>query len=141
MDRVLKFRAWHIADKQMLNEGYNGEVFITTGQLFGYGESVKLMQFTGLKDCKGVEIYEGDIWLSTADSKVNIGTGERRFVESWVKGTIDFVSGAFITTYRLQQNSFFGTLPHYQSPFVRGGVAEHIEIIGNIHQNPELIEG
>ena len=61
MNREIKFRAWHKEAKEM---------FIEDGIKYRFGECLKflwekqpveVMQYTGLKDCKGVEIYEGDI--------------------------------------------------------------------------------
>ena len=74
-------------------------------------------QYTGLKDENGTEIYEGDI------VKVE-GDGEIYRVE-WIR-------------------SGFGLEPRYNSPRypVLGNVElrKKIEVIGNIHENPELLE-
>jgi hypothetical protein len=62
MSREIKFRAWHKADKQMLFEGWNNDVFIQKGRLFDYGDSVEIMQFTGIRaNDGGHEIYVGDV--------------------------------------------------------------------------------
>lgn len=56
MSREIKFRAWN--GDRMTNCGiqFNN----TTGTLENKG-NIALMQFTGLRDAYGVEIYEGDI--------------------------------------------------------------------------------
>lgn len=74
-------------------------------------------QYTGLKDKNGTEIYEGDV------VKVE-GDGEIYRVE-WIY-------------------SGFGLEPRYNSPCypILGNVKlrKKIEVIGNIHENPELLE-
>ena len=60
MSREIKFRAWHEQGEML----YVGDDFGTTHPLdccryLMDGQPVTLMQFTGLKDCNGVEIYEG----------------------------------------------------------------------------------
>lgn len=60
--REIKFRAWHSIDETM--------IYPRKGQNWGYGELnsadilsryENIMQYTGLKDSKGKEIWEGDI--------------------------------------------------------------------------------
>lgn len=71
--REIKFRAWHKEKRKMFpvttiqfpttfNPGYAGTLkedgFDT---LYPFEEAVILMQYTGLKDKNGKEIYEGDV--------------------------------------------------------------------------------
>jgi hypothetical protein len=77
-------------------------------------DDVVLMQYTGLKDKNGVEIYEGDV--------VRYDCGH---------GHIEWESGGLIIKW------FGGNQTPLSFTSWRGH--GHLEIIGNIHQNPELI--
>lgn len=70
-----------------------------------------LMQFTGLLDKQGVEIYEGDIL--------------KDYDQDYI-GVVSFQDGAFIVTW---ENEFCNA-------FEWSGE----EVIGNIYENPELLQ-
>ena len=67
MSREIKFRVWDKTKKQMFYPsnaidwtiGIQGEVFWHCGT--SVRDNVVVQQYTGLKDKKGTEIYEGDI--------------------------------------------------------------------------------
>jgi len=77
------------------------------------GEAINVMQYIGLKDKNGKEIYEGDLIKYLWD----YGSGEQSTVDE-----IKYVGYGF-------------------APFINGiGIENEHEVIGNIYENPELIE-
>ena len=77
-------------------------------------------QYTGIKDKNGKEIYEGDIVLDYYDR-------DDAFIVEWGKDTASFV---LTDTGNISNVSFDNFYPD-----------KDLEIIGNIHDNPELLEG
>lgn len=133
--RGIKFRAWHKEYKEMTQsfnltdncrlEGTHldvhnyGDGWGWEQWNFWYLEDVEIMQYTGLKDKNGKEIYEGDIVRHT----VNKTDGQRKWDETEV--------------YEIKWEFIRWSIPY---AFLPWGKNPKIEIIGNIHQNPELIK-
>lgn len=81
-------------------------------------EDYVLMQYTGLKDKNGKEIYEGDIVKGSAYGK-EIYTGVVEFYDASFVMRIDGNKGY----YRLNKMTF-----------------QELEVVGNIYENPELLK-
>lgn len=79
-------------------------------------------QFTGLKDCEGREIYEGDVVEATLKDKSFV---KRFHMDETVTGKISFGG-----TWWLGEWDALWRLPRYYD----------LTVIGNIHDNPELLE-
>ena len=92
-------------------------------------EQESIGQYTGLTDKNGKEIYDGDIvshpWKDPIFGDL-VETGQ------FVHSTICFNNGAFVVNYRLQGEYI------YLQDFVR---LKCLEVVGNIHDNPELLKG
>ena len=122
--REIKFRAW--------NKGWKrGVVYFTLDKLhdgFVYCgiksdvsinlKGTELMQYTGLHDKNGKEIYEGDI-VKENDTYT---------------AKIEFISGCFVY-------NFVDTPEDWSNEYipVYGG-SRDTEVIGNIYENPELLK-
>lgn len=114
MSRKIKFRAW--ADNKMdyspeTFTGWLNDNFIFDG--YDEGKEPVVMQFTGLLDKQGKEIFEGDIVEITHH---NVGPTKVRRIITWKE--LGIYTGWNITR--------------------RTTVKTHI--IGNIYENPELIK-
>ena len=117
--REIKFRAWYGSRLGMMTPSFNGDINEIFGQKHG-----DYMQFTGLKDCNGVEIYERDITLDPIKN---------------IKGVICYDSH--------QARYKFVPLDLYHANAGYGGwtglelnVNRRLpEVVGNIYENPELL--
>jgi uncharacterized phage protein (TIGR01671 family) len=145
--REIKFRAWDFAEKKMITKSTpNGReawdymddtaTIISMVSALSKDEDFSLMQYTGLKDKNGKPIYEGDV-VAVTDGQV------------W---SVEFQDGAFQVFNHL--NSFRRIGDSFSEMSMDGDcvftpVAEFTtdgteivlcEILGNIHENPELLE-
>ena len=116
--REIKFRAWNVVTKKMIDLkkitpfALNME---TDGLFIPFSDGLLIMQFTGLKDIFGKEIYENDIVRGTIDLGDDI---DYNFTD-----TIIFKDGAFCCDKADFELKFYDQ-----------------EVIGNVHENPELME-
>jgi len=143
--RKFKFRAWDIDNKNMIkftdDDNWQmvyecGEICLCeldgdceTGRILHciykprekYFDDCILMQYTGLKDKNGKEIYEGDIfkWVE-----------RNNFNQNYIcVGSVKFKYGSFTCH---NENT--------RRPSSERANIEDMEIIGNIWENPELME-
>lgn len=121
--REIKFRAWNEVEEKMLN--WNEFLDTNMKNTFIAPESTGLilMQYTGLKDKNGKEIYEGDIIFIK---------GETKLLD--IKGKVEYSNtfAQFIITNTGSIVNETEPLGDYEE--------ENIEVIGNIYDNPELLE-
>ena len=122
--REIKFRAWLKEERKMVNVetlfiGINRLCFgnsKTEDLFFRDFEEVELMQYTGLKDKNGKEIYEGDIVI------LNDAEEENRCVVKYKYGSYILVDGDLREDLSNVESHKF------------------LEVIGNIYENKSLLE-
>lgn len=138
MIREIKFRAWDKRRKvyakaiQTTNQswkGYRDKTFVSKGVMrFSkwFLSRFIIEQYTGLKDKNGKEIYEGDIFRNT----INGGTWRVSWDEKGAAFWVDSgVAGCNLVDSDWDRNN-------RKCGFIR----KNCEVIGTIHENPELLE-
>jgi uncharacterized phage protein (TIGR01671 family) len=134
MEREIKFRGWHTKAKKMFSAeemAADQLTLLPTGAFINVNSlNVRLseiyppdkfvpLQFTGHKDENGKEIYEGDVVRAEVEQTIGenaiaIGTVEWCYDNHW---SIDFGSESLELNAPIE-----------------------IEVIGNIYENPELVQ-
>jgi uncharacterized phage protein (TIGR01671 family) len=134
----LKFRAWLNVHKEFITQGdYYDFSMICNGDGFGIvshqdenrwlnKDEFEIMQFTGLTDRHGKEIYVGDI--VNEDLAMD---GKWQSV-----GVVEFYEGSFGSR---NGHDRFRIPALFTGKATEGMNLNYYEIIGNIYQNPELI--
>lgn len=112
--RTIKFRAWDEADETMIDfntlvNWIDGHQILVRG-LINHTNSLILMQYTGLKDKNGKEIYEGDI--------------------------VRCYGGEYCQGYREHDETFI--INNMLNDCFMMSESEYIEIQGNVYENPPL---
>ena len=131
--REIKFRAWDKTNNKMLFDELEGFEFARNGEpvlcrVEGFSNMLEaqcskrkgqlvLMQYTGLKDKNGQELYEGDI-----------------LKEIGLLGVIECHAPSF-KLRRNRPSKTFNDEDLFEIPDLEG------EIIGNIYENSDLLEG
>ena len=129
---IPKFRVWNEKTESFIDYGdlmldlkngkvYSGDVGIPEYTI-DVTNQVILMQYTGCRDKNGIEIYEGDVIKDKYD-------------KIWL---VQWYVGAFVITDKIPDSdgqtstySHFSNLSNHHFYF---------EVIGNIWENPELLE-
>jgi len=134
MNREIKFRAWDESQKYM---AYQGAPDLETIQSFihHFGDK-KLMQFTGLKDCHGKDIYEGDVIEGESYLYGYQLNDNKQFN---YKGIVEFQTQCDVGLCWIVND---GSGAWNLNQTVHRNMIDYCtgQVIGNIFENPELLE-
>ena len=128
--REIKFRAWHkkpcYDNKESIDFKKCGMTYWSLGSgldnSWFFKNSLAIMQYTGLKDKNGKEIYEGDI--ITAHHEPTDRVGEMRY-------KVEFMEGTFVVDFSSTKDKYY----IYLNESLRG---DNMEIIGNKWENTTI---
>jgi uncharacterized phage protein (TIGR01671 family) len=136
--RVIKFRAWNKKKNKWQHEepcNILGEIILLGGWMAGVSildlNDIVVMQYIGLKDKNGKEIYEGDIIKWDDSSKGRY----------WRVAVVELnpdIQFRIVTNTLHPESCRKGTVFHFAN-FVYTNTHEALEIVGNIYENPEIV--
>ena len=144
--KEIKYRAWDKREEEMCevisidfenklvrvscidrSTVYMDSTHPMTNRLYKF-DRVELLEYTGLKDKNGVEIYEGDLCTDNEDPK--------KVIEILWSDNHQWGCKIVKTDYVLSRNQ---TFPLWNWDRCERNGSRQLEIIGNIYENPELL--
>lgn len=133
--REIKFRGKRLADG-VWTFGWlaiepDGTAWISRYHRRGEWEQIEpstVGEFTGLKDCNGLDIYEGDILKDSPDEYFE--DSEQLFIVKWFGEYCGFTFHRNNTEIYENSSDLMGI----------SNSSVLLELIGNIYENPELLE-
>jgi uncharacterized phage protein (TIGR01671 family) len=143
MSREIKFRAYIGGTMKQVDvmaitncrwncPEWNCPEFEKTGVSLVYQPHIKVMQYTGLKDKNGKDIYEGDIITPTAYKNTDS--------KEWIKFKCEVILYKGMFCLKLNKSFITEYKPLYKSLEDAASANNRFEIIGNIYENPELLK-
>lgn len=134
--RVIKFRAWHKKKAMYLRAEHmdvvpriDPEKNDVGFELKG-GKEIVLEQFTGMQDCTGRDIYEGDIITAAVETYPWFDKGKPNYV-----GVIEWVFGSWQYVYRLVNKEKRGISDGMNNGLDDDGEGgKHFRVIGHVHE-------
>lgn len=136
---MIKYRVFYKPENKYLDRG-SDQLFINReGKVFWYShegfdditDKVIIEQYTGLSDRVGTDIYEGDIIIKVTDG-YNYNDHIFNGVVVWKNDRYMLQN---VCEYKYPKERRKAPSPQNQN-----GWKKYMEVIGNIHQNPELLE-
>lgn len=129
--KEIKFRAWNKLANKMYSHKKLEEMLVNltkndfiAGIFLPLNSDNEIMQYTGLNDKNGNEIYEGDILKGTTK-----GNSDEILAITYVK----WDRGQFDLFTEMTSDSWEDALFNYMQFF-------DVEVMGNIYENPELLD-
>jgi len=131
--KEIKLRAWGKTQKKFVFEGGLYQLELSIRQDADWLQSkLEWIQFTGLKDKNGKEIYEGDI--------LNCG---KHYIDNYYKDKKNLFEMGIVKFKIYDDGEGYQTDKHI-GWFCYGTLIDDVdkgcEIIGNIYENPELLK-
>jgi uncharacterized phage protein (TIGR01671 family) len=134
--RTIKFRAWDKENKCMRKNVGVSETFVEYDISCHQPVDIMIpMQWTGLIDKNGKEIYEGDF---VQDERVIDVYENYKEIVKFGEHTTDSGYGDNVVVYGFYTESCEGNRG-YTTALIPDD-ANNMQVIGNIYENPELLE-
>ena len=131
LSRVIKFRVWIESEGLMIYPNKNFPIYIDNGD---WDKGQIPMQFTGLKDKNGKDIYEGDIFKHCIFDGGYSVIEDENVTQFYYTGIIEQRQTGW-GERQVSSNRSMGMWP-----MTLQGCLNNSEVIGNIYENKELIK-